>query len=155
LGASCSGSGGRAAKSTSPPREGSRPSTWLRRPVSRIPTSCKLAEAGILPTDEKVSFVLHLVDPFQEGLRRARELTAALDSLEERFQRLGSDRVYVLAKRIDVLTSRNPALRSCVEKELGAFLRPAQRDTGWAELRAAGAASDLRSRGPLRRWKNA
>ncbi len=72
---------------------------------------------------------IHLVDPFKEALRRNQRFVAALENWQQCQQKMGSDRTYTLAKRIQAVAEPRPELWTHVFNNMWDYLLDAERES--------------------------
>lgn len=90
-----------------------------------------------------MAFVMHLLDPLKEGLRRAELYENALADWKSVMAKKETDEVYNLAKRVEAATFRTKEQWAIVEAQLGAYLLTAEEDLRRATRLVLGRLEDL------------
>jgi len=87
--------------------------------------------------------VLYLVNPFREAIQRADAYHRALDAAISAQMEAGKNRRYVLAKRIEAVTTQDPKRNELVEPRLSQEIDTIERPISSLWLRAEDRAADL------------
>lgn len=113
---------------------------------TRIAPEGELSKAKpLVPPDQTIkspTFVLHLVDPIKEGLKRAERLADALDAFNGEQAKLGADLKYRLAKRVDLLGGQSKQ-REVLKYSLTSYLLEKEKHTFRLNLLQEVLANDL------------